>query len=38
MKDIIDDYGDDVGVKELLEEIITNKQRHLERLNRLLAA
>ena len=25
-------------VKEMLEEIVTNKQRHIERLNRLLAA
>lgn len=37
-RDLIDDYGDVAGVRELLEEIITSKQRQVERLNRLLAA
>lgn len=37
-RDIIEDYRDEVGLKELLEEIIVTKQRHVERLEKLLAA
>ncbi len=38
LRDIVDDYQDEIGLKELMDEIIATKQRQVERLGKLLAA
>lgn len=38
MRDIVNDYQDEIGLKELMDELIASKQRQVDRLNKLLAA
>lgn len=38
LRDIAEDYQDEVGLRELVEEIIATKQRHVDRLSKMLAA
>ena len=37
-RDLVDDYRGEPGLAEFVDELITAKQRQVERLNRLLAA
>ena len=38
LRDIAEDYRDEVGLRELVDEIIATKQRHVDRLSKMLAA